>query len=96
MRSLTGAVLGVVVISALSEILRQGENGIAIHNTALALPKGTQEIALGVIMALILILRPSGLTRGREVKLRFRLPRFRGVTTGQPAAMAQPPAKHSS
>jgi hypothetical protein len=31
------------------------------------LPSGSQEIGLGVVMALILILRPTGLTGGREI-----------------------------
>jgi hypothetical protein len=31
------------------------------------LPSGSQEIGLGVVMALILILRPTGLTRSREI-----------------------------
>jgi branched-chain amino acid transport system permease protein len=94
MRSLSGAVLGVVVISVISEILRMGENGVPIHGTALSLPRGSQEIALGVIMVLILILRPSGITRGQEFRLAWRgVPRFRGLSAHRPAVLAPPPVK---
>jgi branched-chain amino acid transport system permease protein len=67
--SLTGAVVGVVVITAVTETLRAGEAGFHLGSLALALPRGTQEIGLGVIMALALIFRPSGLTGSREVPL---------------------------
>ena len=33
------------------------------------LPAGTREIVVGALMAIVLILRPSGLTGGREFKL---------------------------
>jgi branched-chain amino acid transport system permease protein len=65
--SLSGAVTGVVVVTIVVQILRTLEGGVSIGAMRLALPPGTQEIGLGVVMALILILRPSGLTRGREL-----------------------------
>ena len=94
MRSLTGAVLGVVVISAASELLRLGENGTSIHGLALALPKGSQEIALGIVMVLILILRPSGITGGKELRLTGRIPQLRGISAREPTALAPPGAEH--
>ena len=33
------------------------------------LPAGTREIVVGILMAAVLILRPSGLTGGRELRL---------------------------
>jgi branched-chain amino acid transport system permease protein len=69
MASLTGAVVGVVVVTAVVEILRVFEGGIDIGGTTLALPPGGQEIGLGIVMALILVFRPKGLTNGREVAL---------------------------
>ncbi|HVJ34301.1 MAG TPA: branched-chain amino acid ABC transporter permease [Terriglobia bacterium] len=70
MNSLSGAVLGVVVISGIIEILRSLEKGIAIGGATVAIPNGLQEIAIGVIMILILIFRPSGLTRNQELTSR--------------------------
>lgn len=71
MRSLTGAVVGVVVLSVVTEILRRAESGFSLGGTDIALPAGSQEVALGLIMLILLILRPSGLTGGREVTWKF-------------------------
>jgi branched-chain amino acid transport system permease protein len=66
--SLWGAVLGALVVSGLDSSLSEAEQGIR----GLDLPEGTRLIALGAIMALMLIVRPSGLTGGREFSLRWR------------------------
>ncbi|MEH2472374.1 branched-chain amino acid transport system permease protein [Nitrobacteraceae bacterium AZCC 2161] len=65
--SLSGAVVGVVVVTFVVEILRTLEQGVSLGSISFLLPAGTQEIGLGVVMALILILRPNGLTRSREL-----------------------------
>ncbi|WP_279483190.1 branched-chain amino acid ABC transporter permease [Aureimonas sp. SK2] len=70
MNSLTGAVLGTVILSALIQVLRWFEAGVEIGGTPFALPKGLQEIALGVIMIVILALRPAGLFGRSEITLR--------------------------
>jgi branched-chain amino acid transport system permease protein len=67
MSSLSGAVIGVVLLSALIQALRWLEAGVPIGAMTLALPKGLQEIALGVIMIVILALRPAGLIGNREI-----------------------------
>ncbi|SES40678.1 branched-chain amino acid ABC transporter permease [Rhizobium sp. NFR03] len=67
MGSLSGAVIGVVLLSALIQALRWLEAGVAIGSTTFGLPKGLQEIALGVIMIVILALRPAGLIGNREI-----------------------------
>ncbi len=69
--SLTGAVMGVLVLSIIIEALVRMERGLAIGETTYALPTGAQEIIIGVIMILVLILRPAGITGGRELRLRF-------------------------
>ncbi len=68
--SLWGAVVGALVVSGLDSFLSQAEQGIDV-GVRLDLPQGTTLIILGVIMATMLILRPSGITGGRE----FSLPR---------------------
>lgn len=70
--SLTGAVTGVVVLSILIEILVRMERGIDFGGTTLSLPSGAQEILIGIVMILVLILRPAGLTGGRELRLRLQ------------------------
>jgi branched-chain amino acid transport system permease protein len=66
-RSLTGAVTGVLVLSGMIELLRRLEGGIHIGPYDLRIPSGLQEIALGILMLLMLIFRPHGLSGGREL-----------------------------
>ncbi|MFK7837200.1 MAG: branched-chain amino acid ABC transporter permease [Sulfitobacter sp.] len=69
--SLTGAVMGVLVLSIIIEVLVRMERGMDIGEATYALPTGAQEIIIGIIMILVLILRPAGLTGGRELRLRI-------------------------
>ena len=66
MSSLSGAVTGVVLLSAIIQVLRWLEKGIDLGGVKLSLPLGLQEIAIGAVMIVILMYRPSGLTRNRE------------------------------
>ena len=66
--SLFGAVLGALVVSALDSFLIEAEQGVHV-GFSIDLPQGTRLIFLGAIMALVLIVRPSGLTGGREFRL---------------------------
>jgi branched-chain amino acid transport system permease protein len=70
MNSLSGAVIGVVVISTIIQILRWLEKGIDIGPATLAIPNGVQEIAIGIVMIIILMFRPTGLMRNRELTWR--------------------------
>ena len=72
--SLWGAVVGALLISGLDSLLGDAENTIHV-GFRLTLPDGTRLVTLGASMALVLILRPGGLTGGRE----FALPRRRSV-----------------
>lgn len=65
--SLSGAVLGVVVLSTFIEILLQIESGITIGAQTISVPPGVQEIGLGIFMLLILIFRNGGITGNREI-----------------------------
>jgi branched-chain amino acid transport system permease protein len=64
-RSLWGAVIGALAISALNSFLGDAENTVKV-GVRLTLPNGTRLVTVGAVMALVLILRPSGLTGGRE------------------------------
>jgi branched-chain amino acid transport system permease protein len=66
--SLWGAVVGALAVSALDSFLIEAEQGVDV-GVSLDLPQGTRLIILGAIMALVLIVRPSGLTGGREFRL---------------------------
>jgi branched-chain amino acid transport system permease protein len=65
--SLWGAVVGALVVSGLDSFLARAEEGIHV-GFAFDLPRGTRLVVVGVLMALVLIVRPSGLTGGREVE----------------------------
>ena len=65
--SLSGAVLGVVILSSLIQALRWLEAGISIGATTFAIPNGLQEITLGIVMILILARRPSGIMANSEL-----------------------------
>ncbi len=71
--SLLGAVVGALAVSALDSWLSVAENGTSVFGWHVDLPSGTSEIVVGILMAVVLILKPSGLTGGRELRLRFRL-----------------------
>ncbi|HEY6961276.1 MAG TPA: branched-chain amino acid ABC transporter permease [Gaiellaceae bacterium] len=70
--SLFGAVVGALAVSALDSWLAVAENGTSVLGAHLDLPAGTREIVVGILMAAVLILRPSGITGGRELRLRAK------------------------
>ena len=60
--------LGVVILSTIIQMLRWLEKGIDLGgNVALGIPLGIQEIAIGIVMIVILMYRPTGLTKNREL-----------------------------
>ncbi len=67
--SLLGAVVGALAVSGLDSFLSAAENGVDILGWHLDLPTGTAVIVIGTLMALVLVLRPSGLSGGRELSL---------------------------
>jgi branched-chain amino acid transport system permease protein len=74
MGSLWGATVGAVLISLLDSYLAQAENGLHLGFFKLTLPAGAADGILGLLMLVMLIVRPRGLTGGREWDL--GLPRF--------------------
>ncbi len=73
--SLLGAVVGALALNGLYSFLSAATNGVDVLGWNLTVPSGTAEIVLGSLMAFVLILRPNGLTGGRELSL----PRRRAV-----------------
>jgi len=64
--SFSGAVVGVIIVSAAQEILRQFSNGVDVAGMTLTLPVGTDAIVLGFVTLLMLMIRPEGLVGRRE------------------------------
>lgn len=69
--SLAGAVVGTIVISALSEFLRRIETGFDVGSVRVDGPAGLEDLGLGFVMLLILLLRPGGITGGLEIRWPF-------------------------
>ena len=73
MTSLWGAVVGALAVSGLDSLLAEGESGLDIGGLSIDLPSGTRLVVVGTLMALVQILRPRGISGGRELRLdRFR------------------------
>jgi branched-subunit amino acid ABC-type transport system permease component len=65
--SLAGAVLGTIVISVAAEALRRLEGGVDLGLVDVPARGGLREVGLALLMLGILLLRPNGLTGGREL-----------------------------
>jgi branched-chain amino acid transport system permease protein len=72
MGSLAGAVFGTIVIAALTEGLRRVETGIDLGFVSIGAMPGLGDAVLALAMLLIILFRPKGLARGREVTWPFR------------------------
>jgi branched-chain amino acid transport system permease protein len=67
--SLLGAVVGALLVSGLDSFLVNAETGVHVLGLKIDVPTGASTVVLGALMALILVLRPSGITGGREARL---------------------------
>jgi branched-chain amino acid transport system permease protein len=79
--SLLGAVVGALVLNGLFSFFSAATNTVDVFGWNLTVPSGTAELVLGSLMAFVLVVRPSGLTGGRELSL----PRRRAVADLQKA-----------
>jgi len=67
MRSLTGAVVGTLAISAVRELLRALERGFDFGGASVQIPQGTQEVVLALALLLVLMFRPQGIVGDYEL-----------------------------
>lgn len=72
MLSLSGAVVGTLVFSLIDLLLVRMQDGLTISNFIVTIPQGTRPIILGLILVLMLMFRPLGITGGREFVWPFR------------------------
>jgi len=72
MFSLWGAVLGTIVIATLSHFVGVLEQGIQIAGLVVTVPSGSRLVVVAAFMVAILVLRPSGITGGREATWPWR------------------------
>lgn len=70
--SMWGAVFGGLVISGFSSFLSEAQKGISVFGREMELPSSSRDIVVGALMVVVLLIRPNGLSKGRELRLRFR------------------------
>jgi branched-chain amino acid transport system permease protein len=82
LRSLSGAVAGVILVSVIMEILKLLQVGVSFGQTTLSLPSGSVQIGLAITMIAILAFKRDGVTGGRE----FDVARWFGGSHGRSTA----------
>lgn len=68
MQSLTGAVVGVVMLSVVIDVLRRLESGVG----SFSIPSSSAEVGVGLILLIILIFRRTGITGNAEIYWPFK------------------------
>jgi branched-chain amino acid transport system permease protein len=68
MQSLSGAVVGVVILSIVIDVLRRLESGIG----SVTIPTSSAEVGVGLILLIILIFRRTGITGNQEIYWPFK------------------------
>jgi branched-chain amino acid transport system permease protein len=89
MTSLAGAVVGTITISAVQEILRRVEAGINLGPIHIPGRSGLQELGLAIILVVIMIRRPLGITGGREIHWPFGDDLYRRGGGDEPASRGE-------
>lgn len=92
MESLAGAVVGTIFVSIVAELLRRVESGGQFGPVHIGATPGIQQIVLALLLLATLILRPQGLTGGREIPWpgRRRRPGAGPDSAAAPLADTQP------
>lgn len=78
--SLWGAVLGTLVYSVVDAVLQQLQSGLSLGPVVLSIPDGSRPLVLGGLLILMLLVRPDGITRGREFGVPSLLRRKRATS----------------
>lgn len=89
--SVSGAVVGTIVLSVALELLRAVERGVTIGGWEIPHRSGLTEVGLAVVLLVVLIALPAGITGGRELDpatglRRLALRRRRPLTESAPPA----------
>ncbi len=74
-KSLSGAVVGTLAVSVIQEVIGRLENGEGVGPIHLHLRDGVTDAVLASLVLAIMLLRPGGLTGGRELVLPERMTR---------------------
>lgn len=66
--SLWGSVLGAIFIATLNTVLFEAENQFQLGPLSIDLPTGSRLVGLALVMLLVLLFRPQGITAGKELR----------------------------
>ena len=69
--SLWGALIGTSLVAIVGQVLLMMEEGKPIFGLVLSLPNGVRALIIALTLVVMLLWRPSGLTRGREFSFSF-------------------------
>lgn len=69
--SLWGALIGAVFIATLNTVLFEAENQVELGPLSVDLPTGSRLVGVALVMILVLLFRPQGITAGRELRWPF-------------------------
>lgn len=83
-RSLTGAVIGTIAVSAVSALLSQIEDGVQLGPIQIPSLLGLSQLGVALLMLMVLLTRPDGISRGKELGLPRHFLRFREPTPSRP------------
>jgi len=67
--SVSGSVIGVFLVTVLSELLRNAERGLDIGSVHIPPLYGASQVLMAILFILIIVFRPAGLMGGREIDL---------------------------
>ena len=70
LRSLSGVVVGVILVSVIMEVLRILQGGVSIGGQLVSLPAGSVQIGIALVMILVLRFRPDGVAKGLEFDIK--------------------------
>jgi branched-chain amino acid transport system permease protein len=68
--SVSGSVIGVLLVTLLSELLRNAERGFELGSLRLPPIYGASQILMSIVFVLVIVYKPAGLMGGRELDLR--------------------------
>jgi branched-chain amino acid transport system permease protein len=66
LRSLSGAVVGPIIVTVVTQVLTVIENGVTVGNVTIMGPVGMTQVGLAIAILVVLILRPSGVVGDGE------------------------------
>jgi branched-chain amino acid transport system permease protein len=69
MKSLTGAVVGTILISSVNYIFTQFQDGVPAGGFILSVPPGATRVAIALCMIIVLLFRREGLLGDTEIRL---------------------------